>query len=398
MKIRVVLIIVPLLILALALASGSILMLRLFSLSVLLLLLSFLWVLMGIRDIEGNVKISTERCQVGEWFEEEVNVFNRSKVPKLFLTIEENTNLPVYESTQAFNLSSKSSRSWRIGVYCRRRGQYSLGSLTVTVTDPFGFFSSRRSLGQSQNILICPATLELPFFEPLFRGKLEHGTSSWPINEFSPDAAHVREYADGDTPNRIHWRSTAHTGKLMVKVFDPHHPNYAAGDIWIVADMHQAAQLGSGDETTEEYCVTIVASLIKKYLDDGRQVGLIAQGDQSYLFRPQLSDQHLWSMLETLAVIRAGGQVPVEQLIWNEIGRFGGDSTIIVITPTTSEQIAAPLHNLRNRGNMVIAILLDSSSFGGMVSSANVARGLILGGAQVHIIRRGDGLSKVPTI
>jgi hypothetical protein len=30
----------------------------------------------------------------------------------------------------------------------------------------------------------------------------------------------VREYVPGDNPNRIHWRSTAHSGKIIVKEYD----------------------------------------------------------------------------------------------------------------------------------------------------------------------------------
>ncbi len=394
MKTKVVLIIVPLVILALALAAGFVLMWRLFSLSALVLLLSYLWTLLGLRGLTGQVKKSSERCQVGEWLGEEITVLNSSKVPKLLVKVQENTDLPGHHNMAAFNLSPGSSHCWRTEVYCQRRGRYSLGALTATATDPFGFFSLHRNLGEPQNILVYPATLELPFFQPLSRNEPGQGPSRWLVSEIGPNAARVREYASGDTLNRIHWHSTAHTGKLMVKEFDPDRSNYASKNIWIIPDMHQASQLGDGDDSTEEYCITIAASLIKKYMDSGKQVGLIASGDQPYFFPPQMESQHLWHMLEALALMKATGDVPIEQLISYQIERFGVDSVIIVITPSVSERIAASLRQVKSRGAPVVAILLDSVSFGGTVSAVNAAGSLVSSGFQVYVIRHGEELAR----
>ncbi len=394
MKIRAVFIIVPLVVLAVALATGSVLVLRLFSLSVLVLLLSYFWTLLGSRGITGQVNKSSERCQVGEWFKEEIIVVNRSKVPKLFVQVQENTDLPGHHNMVTFNLSPWSSHSWQTEVYCRRRGWYSLGAFIATITDPFGFFTLRHNFGEPQNILVYPATLELPFFNPLSRHEPGYGPSRWLISEIGPNAARVREYSSGDTLNRIHWRSTAHTGKLMVKEFDPDRSNYASKNVWIIPDMHQASQRGEGDESTEEYCVTIAASLIRKYIDSGKQVGLIASGDQNYLFPPETGNQYSQRLFEALALMKATGEVPIDQLISSEVERFGIDSVIIVITPFVSERVIASLHQVRSRRATVVAILLDSSSFDGTVSAAIPISSLVSSGFQVYVVRCGEELTR----
>ncbi|MFC1958666.1 DUF58 domain-containing protein [Chloroflexota bacterium] len=394
MKMRVVLIIVPFVILAAALSAGSVLMLRLFSLSILVLLLSYLWALLGIHGITGQVKKSSERCQVGEWFSEETTVLSSSKIPKLLIKVQENTDLPGHHNMMAFNLSPRSSHRWQTEVYCQRRGQYELGDLTATVTDPFGFFSLRRNFGEPQKLFVYPATLELPFFQPLSRNEPEQGPSRWLISEIGPNAARVREYANGDTLNRIHWHSTAHTGKLMVKEFDADRSNSASKNVWIIPDMHQASQLGDGDGGTEEYCVTIAASLLKKYIDSGKQVGLIASGDQSYLFPPETGSQHLWHILEALALMKATGEVPIDQLLSREKERFGFNSVIIVITPSASERVTASRRLVKSGGTPVVAILLESGSFGGTVNTANVSSSLISSGLQVYVIRHGEELAR----
>lgn len=394
MKIRIVIIIVPLLILTLALATGSILLLRLFYFSLFVLLLSYLWAFFSLHGIKIRFSKSTERSQVGEWFDEEIIVFNKSRLPKPMITVQENSDLPGHENILSFNISPRSSHVWQTRVYCRRRGQYSLGTFTATATDPLGFFTLRRGFGEPQSIIVHPATLELPSFQPESRISLGYGPSRWFLSEASPNAARVREYASGDTLNRIHWQSTAHTGKLMVKVFDPDRLRYTSKNVWLILNMHQAAQSELGVEATEEYCITLAASLIKKYIDNRKPVGLIASGDRSYFFPPDTGDEYLLQMLENLALMKATGEVPVDQLISQEMEHFETSSTVIIITPSTDDQIAETIRYLDNRGNLVIVILVDSISFGGTVNAASTVKRLLSSGAQVYLVRCGQDLAR----
>lgn len=394
MRIRIVLIIVPLLILALALAGGSILLWRLFFVSLLVLLLSYLWTVFSLRGIEVQMRKSSERCQAGEWFDEEITVFNKSRLPKSAITFQENSDLPGHQNIQSLNLPPRSSHRWQARVHCRRRGRYSLGTITATATDPFGFFTLRRSFGEPQSILVYPATLGLPLFQPESSTMPGYSPSRWLLSEPSPSAVRVREYANGDPLNRLHWLSTAHTGKLMVKVFDTERLKYTSKNVLIILNMHQAAQSADGDETTEEYGVTVAASLMKKYIDSGKPVGLIASGDQPYFFAADAGDEYLRQVLETLALMKASGEVPIDQLISQEMEHFESSSTIIIITPSTNDQIAETIRYLEKRGNMVVVILLDSVSFGGTVSAAGAAKTLISSGAQVYLVGRGQDLAR----
>ena len=221
------------------------------------------------------------------------------------------------------------------------------------------------------------------------------GPSRWLASEVGPNAARVREYTSGDTLNHIHWRSTAHTGKIMVKEFEADRFNYAANNIWIVLDAHQASQAGDGGNSTEEYGVAIAASLIRKSIDSGKQAGLIAVGDQPYLFLPQTEEPHLRSMLEVLALMKAAGEVPIEQLVWREIERFGSNSVVIVVTPSASERLVAPLRQVKSRGAPVIVVSLDTASFGGTVSAAGAISQLVSSGIPVYVVRRGEELARV---
>ena len=121
---------------------------------------------------------------------------------------------------------------------------------------------------------------------------------------------------------------------------------------------------------------------------------VIASSVQYDLFPLGTGSQHLSQMMEALALMKATGKVPINQLISDEAERFGTNSIVIVITPSAKEQVATSLRRLKSLGVSVIAILLDSVSFGGTIRAENTAYSLIASGLQVHIVRHGEELAR----
>ena len=395
MKIRPIVYIVPLIILAVALLIGSSLLLRVFTLLFTVGLIGVIWTMTGLKGLYLKNGDVPDHCQVGGQFTEELTIINRSILPKLLLKAEEKTSLKGYNNTIVLNLPAGKSKTWQSTVECRRRGLHTLGSLTVAAGDPFGLLSNQSSLGTPKSIIVYPKVVGLPYFRSSYTGLLDFGyeTSSRRTSQISPSASSVREMVSGDSQEHIHWRSTAHTGKLMVKVFDSEHSSDDTKDAWIVLDMQQAAQAGQGEESTEEYGVTVAASLAKKYLDDGMKVGLCASGEQSYTLTPGADQPCFSQILESLALIKATGNEPVESLL-SETSRYGSSSAIVVITPQSTEGVLNALRRLKNYGHPVVAVLLDSSSFGGTLSPSYMAQVLGATGSQAYIIRQGDNLAK----
>jgi uncharacterized protein (DUF58 family) len=393
MKIRPIILIVPLALLAVGLIWGLDLVLRLFFLSIIVLLLGYAWTVFGVHGLTVKVKNLPDHCQVGDEFDEEITIANTSKIPKLLLTVEEKADLPGYHNISALNLAPGKSHSWRTAVSCQRRGRYHLGSFAAKVSDPLGIFSRQSVLGEPHHVLIYPATVELPFFALSAAANYEYGMGRRSTSHISPDASTVREFSSGDSLNHIHWHSTAHTGQLMVKVFDAERSHNGTKGTWIVLDMHQTASIGEGIETSEEYGVTIAASLVKKYLDEGLPVGLMTHGDRPYLFPSEQGEIHFRRMLEAFALMRATGQVTLDRLLSDEMERLKGDSSVIVITPSATEKLASVIWRLQRQGNSAVVVLLDAASFGGTSASVPAARSLAAMGVPVYIVRRGDELA-----
>ena len=394
MKRHWILITVLFLILVVAVLGGFTLLWSFSVFVVVLLLLGYLWSRLSTRRLECNAKETPDICQVDEHFEEEFTITNRSLIPSPLIEACEDTDLPGYKNELTLSLSSRSSYTWRTEVHCRRRGPYRVSAIKVKASDPLGFWPVEQFISKGKQIVIYPATVELPYFELSPEQQSGMGSNRWLATAVGPNASRVREYINGDSLRHIHWHTTAHTGNLMVSEFDPDRAKSGYQDIWIVLDMHRSSQLGEDDETTEEYGITVAASLAKKYLDGGKKVGLITTGDRSYLLTPQTGDEHLQNILHSLALIKATGDMPIDSLLDSRTEQLAADSIIIVIMPSVNPGIAKSLRHVIDRRGKVIVILLDSFSFGGISTPDNNPRHLSSSGFHVYMVRQGMEISR----
>lgn len=383
---------VPILLIALAFLIDSFLLWQVVLVACLVFIAGLLWVVLFWNGLSLQASRLPESCQAGDVLEQDVSILSRSRFPKLMFQVEPETDFPAPSGAAVFSLPPRALRHWQSRVLCQLRGRHQLGGFRVSISDPFGIFTWRRRFGLPQCVLVYPATRPLPFFSPLACPGSGYSPNRWLAAGVSSEAGRVRPYVAGDSLNRIHWRSTAHASQLMVKVFDPYRPAGVSRAIWVVADMDARCQLGSGQESTEEYVVTIAASVARKAVDEGIPVGLLAAADRTYRLFPDNGEKRFWEVMEALALVRANGNVPLEQLVSQEMRHFSTTSLVVVITPCASPPVVASLRLLVGRGVATVAVLLDRASFGDG-SPLRPDSSLLAAGVQVHVVSRGQDLA-----
>ena len=344
------------------------------------------------------VERRSRRVRVGDDVEERVSVYNLSALPKPTLEVEDLTDLPGYSSGMAVSLQSKGFRSWRTRTPARRRGVYTMGPVRVSNTDAFGMFRRERLFADTEQLVVYPRTLPLPDFTIPAADLSGETSTRRRSHDLTPHAASVREYAFGDSISRVHWGSTAKLGKLMSKEFDLGQ----SSDVWILVDLHRDVQAGELDESTDEYAVSIGASLIRKYLDFGMPVGMLAQGDRRYFLPADAGAGQFERALEFLALSKAEGAMPLEGLLAREEQLWGHHTSLIIITASNRPEWAMAAQELMRRRVRVAAVLLDGASFGGFFNTLDVMPHLHLAGIPPHLVRKGDdipaALSRVHTL
>jgi uncharacterized protein (DUF58 family) len=351
--------------------------------------LAYVWSKINLRGLEIIADRSTDRLQEGAQYEERITVRNRTWLSKIWLEINDPSDMPGHRARQIVTVPAKGSATFRARSTIVRRGLYSVGPVEVTTGDPFGLFRHTRAFGNAQNILVYPRAVDLPaFFVPPANlpgeGRFRRRT-----HQVTPNASGVRPYASGDSFNRIHWASTARTGEIMVKVFelDP------ASDIWVVLDLQRGIHVGDGDDSTEEYAVSIAASVSRFFLTANRTVGFMSYGRGFDLIEPERGVPQYTRILDSLAMARAWGDVSISDMLSNEASRFGRHTTVVVITPSTDEAWVASLAMLHARGVKVAAIVLEPSTFGGAESSLGVFASLAASDVFSYMVKHADDLS-----
>ncbi len=350
---------------------------------------TYVWGKVGLWGLDVRVQRRLGYREVGGNFVSQISVTN-SAGPKPLLVVQEHTTFPGPGGGRVINLSTHSTEMWANRIIATRRGDYIIGPITVSSSDPFGIFRHRRTFGTAQQVMVYPATVPLPLFALPRRGSPGEGERRSPFSSTSPMVTSVREYLPSDTFGRIHWPSTARTGQLMVKQFEQD----TGSDVWLVLDLHRNVQAGEGDDSTEEYGVTIAASLAHRLLDSGLAVGLFAFGEEPIHMLPGRGYAHQDRIFRSLATARAMGGRPLESAL-EEGRRLGLDqSTMVIITPSVDPRWPEAANWLFRHGSQVSTVLLDPASFGGEGEVPAVADRLASGGVRTYAVRKGDALSQ----
>nr|BBH95192.1 hypothetical protein KTA_33910 [Thermogemmatispora argillosa] len=353
-------------------------------------LLSLLWAYYSLRGLVFHRAAPFGRVQVGDTFDERLMLDNLSIFPKLWVQIVDGSTLPGHRAGYVASMGGRKRALWRARTVCRRRGRYQLGPVIASSGDPFGLFRRHRLLSPAYEILVLPRVIPLTTFAFFTGGLPGKGRSTRRALHTTTNATTIREYVSGDSLSRIHWPSTAHYNKLMVKEFDLD----PAMDAWIFLDLHQAVQAGEGEESTEEYGITIAASLAVYLLRQDLSLGLIVNGERREFLALDRGERQIERVLELLAVVRAGPGPDLKEALALDALHFGRNTAAIVITPSTSRDWHEGLRHLRRRGVQVAVIGLEAASFDGRPADEDTWALLEGEGVPVLRIKRGDSLAE----
>jgi uncharacterized protein (DUF58 family) len=368
------------------LATGFDLFYRLNYILALTIVFAFAWNWLNVRGLRVAVDRRSRRVRVGDEVEKRISLQNLSRIGKPVLEIEDLSDLPGPSDGMAISLSAKGFRSWRSTATARKRGMYTMGPVRVSNTDAFGLFRRDRLFGESETLLVYPRTYDIPAFSIPSVHITGGGSARRRSHDLTPHAASVRDYASGDSVSRVHWNSTARMGRLMSKEFDLGF----SSDLWILVDLQKDVQAGELDESTDEYAVSIAASLALKYLNAQLPVGLVAYGDQQYRLPSATGSGQFERIMEFLAISKAEGTLPLHEVLASEERLWGYNSSIVVITPSPRVEWATALKELTRRRVRVAVVLLDGKSFGGIFDSMTVSPELFDIGIPPYVVRQGD--------
>ena len=371
---------------------------------------NWLWSQLSLRGVTLQRIPRIRRAEMGQIFEERFDIYNPGTLPRLWLEVRDESRLPGSRGSHVVTLvGRRQRRSYLARSRLMQRGIFPLGPTVLASGDPFGMFPRERALKTDDRLMVYPLMLDVQSF-PNPPGLLTGGESiRRRTNHVTPNAAGVREYGPGDSLNRIHWPTSVRRDKLMVKEFelDP------MSDIWFFVDgervVHHARPFSTDDlaktvflherldevelpPATEEYATSIAASLARFYLRRRRAVGLVASGRHSAVLPPDRGGRQLGKILESLALFKADGGLPISGLIEAQAQHITRGSTVVIVTPDVREELALSVDYMSRRGLRPIVVLVDAESFGGAPGTMLLGKTMQSFGVPVRTVANGDDI------
>ena len=204
-------------------------------------------------------RISPPRVSAGQTAAVSLRLENISRLPTGLLLAED--TLPYSLGTRPrFVLERIEQGGWRELTYpiqSGARGKYTIGPLQVRVADAFGLVELTRSFAARNTLVVTPAIISLPTLSLAGNWRGEGGGHTRTADTAGEDDVIPRPYRDGDELRRVHWRSTARHGELMVRREEQRWRNRAV----LLLDTRARAHSGAGAGSSFEYAASAIASI-----------------------------------------------------------------------------------------------------------------------------------------
>jgi uncharacterized protein (DUF58 family) len=314
---------------------GAVEMLALALAALALLLGSAAWLAVGSGvDLTITRRVKPQRLQVGADGRIDITVENRAA-----------RGTPLLTATDFFDEGRRAARflvpplapagtaraAYRVPT--RRRGRYRVGPLVVRAADPFGLASRSVATVGEVDVLVRPRVHDIvaPFaVGSRVSADTEAVARRAVVSDLGDEFLTLREYAVGDDLRRVHWRSTARTGDLMIRQSEARWRSRAA----IVLDVHPDGH----DHDSFEVAVEATASVVTRLVRLQRRVEVVTSA-ATVLGTGGDPRHDLLDRLATVGTDRDDRLVPVlEQvrshrrvdLVVAVLGRVGGDVTRVL--------------------------------------------------------------------
>jgi uncharacterized protein (DUF58 family) len=244
------------------------------------------------------------------------------------------------------------------------RGRYRLGPLQLRLTDPFGMCELTRSFSAHDTLTVVPRVEPLPPVRLTGEAGGYGDNRTRALAMAGEDDIIPRGYRVGDDLRRVHWRSTAKYGELMVRREEQPH----RAQCTVVLDTRGVAYQGAGPDSAFEWAVSAAASVAAHMLERGYGVRLLTDtgssmpGAESGGVLGAESPGAAGELLDTLAVMDHSEEPGLTAA--HEVIRASAKGGLLVaFLGGLDDEQAALVGRMRKRAGGAVAFVLDPAAW-----------------------------------
>ncbi|MFH8367271.1 DUF58 domain-containing protein [Streptomyces sp. NPDC018031] len=245
------------------------------------------------------------------------------------------------------------------------RGRYPLGPLQLRLSDPFGMCELTRGFSTYDTLTVVPRVEPLPAVRLAGEAAGYGDGRNRSLALAGEDDVIPRGYRHGDDLRRVHWRSTARYGELMVRREEQPQRAHCT----VLLDTRAVAHHGAGPDSGFEWAVSGAASAAIHLLERGYAVRLLTDtgssvpgGEASGFAGPSLESAETSGMLlDALAVVGHSDGTGLSPAY--DVLRGGGEGLLVAFFGELDEEQAALAARMRQRSAAAIAFVLDVAAW-----------------------------------
>jgi uncharacterized protein (DUF58 family) len=369
----------------------------------------------SLAHVEVRRSLGATEIELGDSVESRLVFLNRKGFPALWLFWREavDPGLDAEGLTCGFQtLESEQTIHTVCILHSTRRGLFRVGPMVVEASDPFGLVRRFRVDSEVRFLTVVPRAVPIGQGWPLGHRPIHEVPRRRSPFEDPARFLGVRDYRHGDSLRRIHWRATARSGVLQVKLFEP----AVLEGVLLAVEMGRLAyprkekDVEEGSDPPVELAVTAAASIAEFVLAAGQSAALLSnggdaaesfpadwQGGSFRRYEDAVEDANarrliaayrplevppgrgVWQrdhLRTALARLTLAPGITLPELLLAEAPRLPRSHVVMVVTPDLGAATGAALGVLKRSGFDVGVIWIQR---GGPASAETAAGGLLEG-------------------
>lgn len=310
----------------------------------LIALVPYLRLRKSLGNLRGEISVSSRTREVGQSFEINYRIINSESGTFPYLELANVMDGFQHEAPYV-SLEPGEVKELRREVSCRRRGVYNLKSLTVKTGDPFGLFKLEKPLADGGEVKVYP---RIRHFLAITLPTIQHvgdRTAKNAVYKSYSELLGLREWQDGDSLRRIHWRQSARQDKIIVKNYS----HSADAEFTLFVDMHEESYRQDERHRLEDLTVELAASLAYHRLRDNLSILIFSDSiPHSPLTGKRIQEyERILDQLIILSPQRAGS---FYSYLRQQSYFLLPNTTLFLITPSMTLTDADLLLSLKRKG------------------------------------------------
>lgn len=376
-------------------------------------LMPYLW----LRPVTVEREVSPEVVEIGERVRVIVKVKNNSWLPILWLYAEE--TLPekmARTGTWRRLLFLPPGRSFHMlyTVTPSRRGLVQLGPMVLESGDVFGLFRQFRVDPWRDFVTVLPSYRVIEEFQVGRQRRLGDMRVTRSLFEDPSRVQGIREYRRGDALKAIHWKTSARTGELRTKIFEPimeagatifldfHKETWRERNLTFQADRKQppfevaieiccsvARYLGDGGWKVGFFSngrdplglpgITVGEARATDTLRAAFEAARTARADDRLVpisIRARRSREQFHAIRENLGRLQLTDGLQIESLMFDELAHVERSQALVFLTGDARDDLIAAIGRARQLGFRIMLFMVCNDEAHDLAFKALVPQGV----------------------